>query len=176
MKRRRLVLGAVLALAVLAVVAVLALPGIVRWIVIRQVAAATGRPVTLERLELSLRQGRLALRGLRVIDRDGVPLATLERVDVRFSPRALLLGRGHVTDARLDTFSVNRPPMLSAHSRAPKNANRSAMLPSTPTAIDVITPMRSEANIAPPREPNPPTTTTTNTITPSSSAMFGFVV
>ena len=106
MNRRRRILGVVLVVAVLAVVGVIALPGIVRWVVIRQVAAATGRPVTLERFELSLRHGRLALRGLRVIDRDGAPLATLERVDVRFSPGDLLRGRGHITDATLDTFTL----------------------------------------------------------------------
>jgi hypothetical protein len=104
--RRRLFLGVVLALVALVVVGVIALPGIVRWVVVRQLAAATGRPVTLERVELSLRHGRLALRGLRVLDRDGAPLATLERVNVRFRPRDLLRGRGHVTDATLETLTL----------------------------------------------------------------------
>src|SRR5438309_11700321 len=99
MNRRRVLVGVLIALVGLAVVGVIALPGIVRWVVVRQVAAATGRPVSLDRLELSLRQGRLALRGLRVIDRDGGSLVTLEHVDVRFSPRALLRGHGHVTAA-----------------------------------------------------------------------------
>jgi len=106
MNRRRVLVGVLIALLGLAVVGVIALPGIVRWVVVRQVAAATGRPVRLDRLELSLRHGRLALHGLRVMDRDGGPLATLEHVDVRFSPRALLRGHGHVTAAAFHGLTV----------------------------------------------------------------------
>src|SRR5262249_4316703 len=107
--RRRLLVGVVvvlIALVVVASVGVIALPGIVRWGVARQLSAATGRPVTLERTEVSLLPGRLGLRGLRVIDRDGTPLATLDRVDVRFSPRELLRGHGHVTDVAAESLMV----------------------------------------------------------------------
>jgi hypothetical protein len=107
--RRRLVLGVVIALVVLAgmaVAGVMALPAILRWVAVTQLAKATGRTVTLEAVELSLYHGRLALRGLRVIDRDGDPLVTLERADVRFSPGALARLRGHVTDATFHTLTV----------------------------------------------------------------------
>lgn len=109
MKRRRLLLGILIALVALAGVGtagVAALPGIVRWVTVRQLAAATGRPVSVDAVDLSLRHGRLAVRGIRVIDRDGAPLTTLARVDVRFSPWQLLRGRIHVTDAKVDTFAV----------------------------------------------------------------------
>ena len=91
---------------VLIAAGVVALPGIVRWVAVSQLAKATGRTVTLERVELSLYRGRLALRNLRVTDRDGGSLATLERADVRFSPRDLLRGHGHVTDATLQTLAI----------------------------------------------------------------------
>ena len=107
--RRRLLLGVVIALLVLvgaAVAGVGALPAVVRWAVSRQLASTTGRPVTLDGVELSLRAGHLVLRGLRVMDRDGAPLATLDRLDLRFEPRALLRGRGHVTDATIEAPTV----------------------------------------------------------------------
>ncbi len=110
MKRRGLRLGIVIglvALAALVVAGVAALPGLVRWAVVRQLAIATGRPVTVDGIDLNLRHGRLAVRGLRVIDHDGAPLATVARVDVRFSPWQLLKGRGHVTDAKVDTFAIH---------------------------------------------------------------------
>ena len=83
-----------------------ALPGIVRWVAVKQLGKATGRTVALDALELSLSHGRLALRGLRVIDRDGGPLLTLDRAEVRFTPRELLKLRGHITDATFQTLTV----------------------------------------------------------------------
>jgi hypothetical protein len=99
-RRRGRRLAAAVLVALVAIAAV-ALPGIVRRITIRLLASATDRTVTLEAVELELFRGRLALRGLRVLDRDGGPLATLERLDLRFRPRDLLRGHLHVTDAAL---------------------------------------------------------------------------
>jgi hypothetical protein len=104
--RRRLLLGTVIVLVALVGLGVIALPGIVRWVAVGQLAKATGRTVTLDTVELSLFQGRLALRGLRVLDRDGAPLAALDRADVRFRPGALLRGQGHITDAAFRTLTV----------------------------------------------------------------------
>jgi hypothetical protein len=101
MKRRRVLLGVGIVLLVLVgvvVAGVIALPGIIRWVAVSQLGKTTGRPVTLDAVEASLYHGRLALRGLRVMDRDGAPLAALERAEVRFVPRALLRGHLHVTD------------------------------------------------------------------------------
>ena len=73
---RRVVIAAV-ALVALAGTGVLALPEIVRRVVVWRVAAMTGRPVTLAALELDLLGGRLALRDLRVtVERNASPDST----------------------------------------------------------------------------------------------------
>lgn len=102
---RRLVVIVAVAVLALAVAGVLAFPEIVRRVVIWRVAAMTGRPVTLAAAELELFDGRLALRDLRVMDREG-PLATLEWLEARFSPRDLLRGHLRVTDATLQAPTV----------------------------------------------------------------------
>jgi hypothetical protein len=104
-RRRVLVIAAVVLLAV-SVVAVIALPEIVRRVVIWRVASLTGRPVTLAALELSLVGGRLALRDLRVMDHDQGPLATIQALQVRFSPRDLLRGHVRVMDGTLQAPTV----------------------------------------------------------------------
>lgn len=72
-----------------------ALPSLVRWGLVWQVEARTGRRLTMARFDLDLRAGRLQIDGLRLADREpGPPLAELDRLDVRFRPLALL--RGHV--------------------------------------------------------------------------------
>src|SRR2546430_7518959 len=97
---RRVVIAAVVLVA-LAANGVLALPEIVRRVVVWRVAAMTGRPVTLAALELDLLGRRLALRDLRVTDHDQRPLATLERLEARLSLRDLLRGHLRITDAAL---------------------------------------------------------------------------
>ncbi len=102
----RLVVIAAVALVTLAVAGVLALPEIARRVVVWRLTATTNRPVTLSALELNLFKGRLALRGLRVMDRDQGPLATIERLEVLFSPRDLLRGHVRITDATLQGPAV----------------------------------------------------------------------
>jgi hypothetical protein len=71
------------------------LDGIARWLMIRQLQALTGRPATIERVDVHLWQGRLAVAGLRLGDlASGQPLAELERLEIRLEVPALL--RGHV--------------------------------------------------------------------------------
>src|SRR2546426_1651926 len=109
MTGRRVLRGVAIGLVVLVglvVIGIFALPGIVRWAAVIELGKATGRTVALDAVELSLYHGRLALRGLRVIDRDGGPLLTLDRAEVRFTPRELLKLRGHITDATFRTLTV----------------------------------------------------------------------
>src|SRR5256885_8123468 len=87
---RRVVIAAV-ALVALAGTVVLALPEIVRRVVVWRVAAMTGRPVTLAALELDLLGGRLALRDLRVAGHDQGPLATLDRKSTRLNSSHLVI-------------------------------------------------------------------------------------
>jgi uncharacterized protein involved in outer membrane biogenesis len=100
--RRRWWVAAVLALVLLlpVVLAWLALPAVARWLLVRQVEAVTGRRVTIERFDLGIAGGHLEIGGFRLADREpGPPLAEVERLDVRFEPRALLRGHLHVTEA-----------------------------------------------------------------------------
>ncbi|MEK7837629.1 MAG: DUF748 domain-containing protein, partial [candidate division NC10 bacterium] len=102
----RIVVIAVVALIALVAIGLAALPEIVRRVAVWRLAVTTGRTVMLEAVDLDLFNGRLALRGLRVIDRDGGPLATLERLDVRFSPRELFRRHLRIRDATLQAMTV----------------------------------------------------------------------
>ena len=118
----RLAVIVAVALVALAAAGVLALPEIVRRVVVWRVAAMTGRAVTLAALELDLFDGRLALRDLRVMDRDQRPLATIERLEARFSPRDLLRGHVRVTGATLQA------PMIRIVRTGPSEFNISDLL------------------------------------------------
>jgi uncharacterized protein DUF748 len=78
-------------------------PGILRAVALAQLRALTGLPTTLDSLSFDLRTGRIALRGLTVVDTDGAPMASVERVDARLRRRELL--RGHVA---FTTVAVER--------------------------------------------------------------------
>jgi hypothetical protein len=91
--------AALLTVLLAAVVAVLAFPDLVRVAVVAQLRAATGRPVAIDALSIDPWTGRIALRGLKVTDTDGAPLATLDRLDTRVRRGALL--RGHISLERL---------------------------------------------------------------------------
>lgn len=101
-------LAAIAAAVLVALVAttLVALPGVARWLVVSQLSKATGRPVALDALEVELFKGRFGLRGLRVIDRDGGPLLTVDRVEVRFSPRDLIGGHLRVFDATVQAAAL----------------------------------------------------------------------
>jgi Domain of Unknown Function (DUF748) len=92
MKRLIVILGL---LGIASAATVLAFPQIVRWIVVTQLEAVANRPVRMETATLSLREGRLAIRGLHVAERDGTtPFADVGEFDLRLHLPALL--RGHV--------------------------------------------------------------------------------
>ena len=124
--RRRviwLVLAVVgLGVAVLATTALLNLSTLVRQVAVWQLRAQTGRPVTLEALDVSLAEGRLSLRGLRIVDHDGGPLAEIGRLEARFDPWSLLRGSvwiqdlaladGHVRIVRTDANRLNVADLL----------------------------------------------------------------
>ena len=113
MARRRLWLwlplgvGAALVAIVLAVVIVLAaFPDVVRTFVVARLRATTARPVAIESLKIDPWTGRITLRGLKVTDVDGEPLATLERLDAQVRRRALLRGHISLTNLTLDGSAV----------------------------------------------------------------------
>jgi hypothetical protein len=102
----RLAVIAALALVVLIAAGLVALPAIARRVLVWQLGVATGRAVTLEALQLSLLRGDVAVRGLRIVDHDGAPLLTLDRLEARVRPFALLRGRLHLVDGTLDALTV----------------------------------------------------------------------
>jgi uncharacterized protein involved in outer membrane biogenesis len=101
-RRRILVItGLMLGVGLLSAAALwLALPGLARWALVRQIETQTGRRLTVQDLVLELRAGRLRLSGVRLADREpGPPLAELDRLEIRFHPVSLL--RGHIWIAEL---------------------------------------------------------------------------
>jgi len=84
-------LGLVVVLTISAGVLWSARSGLLRWLIVRQLSALTQRQASIDRLDLEIWRGRVEIAGLRLADRQpGPPFAELERVDVQFSPRALL--------------------------------------------------------------------------------------
>jgi len=80
----------------------LALPGIARWVVTRQIEAQTGRQVTMAAFDLDVPRRRIHVAGFRLADREpGPPLLELDTLDVRFRLRDLLRGRVHLREITL---------------------------------------------------------------------------
>jgi len=120
---RRRVLGlTALVLLALGAAGLAAVPVVARRAVVWGVGAATGREVTLAALDLELFGGRIGLRDFRLLDRDGSPLATIERLDVRFSPRDLLRGHLRIVEATLEA------PALRLVRTGPREFNVSDLL------------------------------------------------
>jgi hypothetical protein len=91
--------AALLTVALVAIVALVAFPDLVRAAVVARLHAMTQRPVVIEALTIDPWSGRIALRGLKITDTDGGTLATLDRLDARVRRGALL--RGHIWLTRL---------------------------------------------------------------------------
>ena len=114
MRRGYLVLSATAALVAAALAAIFfVLPPVARWAVVKGVKSATDRDLAVNRLELNLFTGRLALVGFRLDDRHGgPPLAELARVDARFRVLPLVIGRLHVDEliVQAPRINVSRSP------------------------------------------------------------------
>jgi hypothetical protein len=92
-RRTRWLFGLLAALLLLGVAGRLALPAGLRWLVARQIRAATDRPASIDEVRLGLRAGWVHLRGLRVSDRgSGPPLLELRSLDLRIHWASLLGG------------------------------------------------------------------------------------
>src|SRR5688572_1000436 len=72
-----------------------ALPSIARRMAVARIEAATGRPATIDDVDLALLSGRATIHGVRIAERDGTtPFVEFPRIDLRLSLLSLL--RGHV--------------------------------------------------------------------------------
>ncbi|HEU4438575.1 MAG TPA: DUF748 domain-containing protein, partial [Methylomirabilota bacterium] len=80
----------------------LALPGIARWAVTRQIEAQTGRRLTMAAFDLDVARRRIHVAGFHLADREpGPPLLEFDALDIRFRLRDLLRGRVHLREVTL---------------------------------------------------------------------------
>lgn len=101
-------LGLALALLVLVVGFLVALPEVVRRVAVDRLATATGRAVQLADVDLNLFTGRLALKGFQLARRDSPdPALEFERVDVRVSLLPLLAQDLRLTELRVTSPAVH---------------------------------------------------------------------
>ena len=90
-----------------AAAAVYALPEIVRRVAVARIHAATGRPVSIEAVELNLLTGRVAVRGFRLAERDQTaPFADFDRLEARLHLPSLLRGRIWIRDLSVTDSTV----------------------------------------------------------------------
>ena len=114
-----------------------ALPEIVRRVAVDRVPEQTGRALAIGDIDLNLFTGRLAIKGFRLAEREGPePFAEFERLDVRFSPAALLSSRVELVDVALTA------PSLRIARTGPAEFNFSDLLPSSGEAQPPAAPSR----------------------------------
>ncbi len=101
-RRLRILLSVVALLVVLGGVFLWALPELVRRQVVTRIPELTGRAVSIEDIDLNLFTGRLALKKLRLAERNpSEDFITAERVDVRVSPLQLVKSHLYVSELTL---------------------------------------------------------------------------
>ena len=138
MIRRRTVwlaaLVAVVAFVVLAAATVVTLPDLIRRALVWQLERLTQRRVAIERVDVNLVTGDVALHGLRIDDHDEpAPLARADRIAARLHRRALL-----TLHIRLETLTVERSRVRIVR-RADNRLNIADLLdrPATRRVLDV---------------------------------------
>jgi hypothetical protein len=95
------------ALAVVLIATVLAWPVVVRQIAIARIQVMTHRQVSIDAVSLNPFTGRIAIQGLRLLERDGnAPFTDFERLDVRVRLLSLLRGHLWIRDAVLQGSTV----------------------------------------------------------------------
>src|SRR5215831_16568713 len=103
LSRRRVALFIATLTIVLLIAIVLVWPPLVRHLLIAQIQVLTHRPVSIEAVHVNPLTGRVALKGLRLLDSDGQsPFAEFERLDVSVRPLAALQGHLSIRDAVLE--------------------------------------------------------------------------
>jgi uncharacterized protein DUF748 len=112
------------------------LPWFVRQVAIARIHAMTGRPVAIDAVDVHLLRGGVDVRGLRLGERDGAPFATVERLNLRLSLGALLLGHLHVRELVLHAPTV-RVVRLATNEFNFSDLLRSSGTASTPLAVTV---------------------------------------
>ena len=83
------------------------LPRLVRSMAVTRIAEITGRPVALEKVELNLFTGRVALQGFRLGQRESAePALTFDRLELRVALAALVLKHARITELTLQSPAI----------------------------------------------------------------------
>jgi hypothetical protein len=101
----RWILGGLGALVLLTAVMVAALPAVIRWLAVNRWEALTGRPASIDQVEVRLRDGHFEFQGVRLADRaPGPPFVEIERMSGTLRWGALLRG-----EFRARTIAITAP-------------------------------------------------------------------
>ena len=99
---------ALAALLVVGIAFVWTLPEIVKWQVLKQIPAITGRAAAIEDIDINLFTGRVAIKKFRLAEPDPAQtFVELERLDVRVVPWSSVFGNIRVAELRLTAPTVN---------------------------------------------------------------------
>ncbi len=125
-RRRRLTLIIVGGLALVVAGVLVALPEVIRRVAEAEIPKRTGRAVAIGDIDLNLFRGHLALKNVRLAERDGPePFVEFERFDVRISLPSLLRRR-----LRLAEITLARP-VIRVVRTGPAEFNFSDLVPGT---------------------------------------------
>jgi hypothetical protein len=84
-----------------------ALPEVVRQLAAARIQAITGRPTSIDRVQIGLLSGHITVHGFRLAERGGAaPFADFERSDTRLHLRALLSGHLWIRELALRNSTV----------------------------------------------------------------------
>jgi hypothetical protein len=107
MRSRRWLALILVVLAVVVAGTLYALPELVRRVAIARVHAITGRPVSIDSVDLNILKGQLTVRGFRLAEPDGTaPFADFERLEIRLRFPSLLRGHLWIREAVLHGSTV----------------------------------------------------------------------
>ncbi|HEY7037242.1 MAG TPA: DUF748 domain-containing protein, partial [Methylomirabilota bacterium] len=112
-----------------------ALPELVKWQALKQIAAQTGRQVSIEDIDANLFTGRIAIKNFRLAEAD--PAQTFvgfERLDVRVVPWSLVRRTIRVAELRLTAPTVNLVRLTPTEFNFSDILQRVAAAPAAPKA------------------------------------------
>ena len=132
---RRLKRGLIILAALLVVSAAFlwALPELVKWQAVKQIAALTGRQVSIEDIDANLFTGRVAIKNFRLAEQDpSQTFVGFERLDVRVVPWSLVRRTIRIAELRLTAPIVNVVRLSPTEFNFSDILHRAAAAPAAP--------------------------------------------
>ena len=112
-----------------------ALPEIVRWQAVKQIAALTGRQVSIEDIDANVFTGRVAIKSFRLAEQDPAQtFVSFERLDVRVVPWAIVRRTFRFAELRLTAPTVNLVRLSPTEFNFSDILQRVAAAPAAPRA------------------------------------------